>query len=210
MASNRFLTVQEQQNILNQVKGAIVSTSIDDKLFVDYGAFFEYALLGIPGFVTWRSAFRAFNLSRYGKGRVSTLLASQLNSFSMILPHDVLVRSQVLEPFRTEDGLYHAKKSAVVHSLGITTVLFTSICVPFIVAQKNILIPVPDDYLKKPSRKIALEFIWTRLKPFGRTITLWTALSFVGSAALGYSEYQQSLDFLAKIGRKSVIYREDS
>lgn len=203
-----YLSIQEQQDVLNRLKVVQDSSPLREKLFLENGEYVSAATLLGSSLVFWRSGFRAFSLFKYSKGRVTTLLLATSSCLYGALTHSMFVKDKLASFNRKEDILYYGIRAITVHQHGLLTTFVASTCGTFMIAYKYGIIPIPEPMYKAGNRQVAFNYFKTKLQPYAKTM-LWTCLaSSTIMFLVGMLEYKESKRMLSKLNRKTLNLRE--
>lgn len=204
-----YLNVDQQQALAIQLEQLAEKESLSKRLLFPHAAFLDFFSLCPLSFYTWRAGFRGYGLCKYGRGRILTVVMAAVYPTYGGYATSVWGTSALTEPFRKENPWYHGLRFAAAHQVGIFITITGSICLSFVVASRSGLLPIPDGMHKPGVRQIASQVLFNRIKPYGKSIILPAVLSTVFMYAVGVGAYQQSCLLLAKLNRKSLIYKED-
>lgn len=209
MESQTYLNIREQRDVLSRLTVLTQHTPLREKFFYQYGQYIAGAVIVPTTLLFWRCGFRAFNLYKYNRNRLMTIVITASCPVNAMLSHEVLVSSKASDFFRIEDPWYYGVRSVLAHQVG----LICSFCVPiagtFYCAQINGIIPVPDKFYHKESRPYTFKYFRTQMKPYVRTIAVAWAISSAFMFLAGLAEYHQSKALLAKIDRKTLSSKEN-
>lgn len=204
----QYLSLNEQQKILSKLQTITNKTPLIEKFAFHQGENIQALTLFACGAVLWRCGFRGFYLQRYAKARITTLFLSQSSFAFGTLIHSTFVNRPLYTPYRSENVWNYGLKSLLVHQIGLFITSAFSLGGTFAFAHRFGIVPVADQPLKAGCRRETLTFIVNRLKPYKQTILTTWALSSIFMFCIGLVEYEQSRGILAKINRKSLIYKE--
>jgi len=168
-----------------------------------YGDRFSCIPVLAIGFVTWRAAFRGFNLAKYGKARTVTMIPALASTVNGPVCHHLFVTSPLHSCYRDESWTTYAFRSWAALQVGFITATFASIYLTFVAAKRFGFVYIPGDphYLGTVNK---LNYIVSKLKPYSKNLALTWAVSSVFCLGLGILEYKQSKYMLTLLGRDSL------
>lgn len=204
-----YLNLRDQRELLTRISVLASQSPLRETILYQHGPFVAGAI-GLPAtIIFWRCGFRAFNLYKYNKNRLATLLISMSAPVNYGFFHDVLVNSKLQDFFRREGALHYGIKSFISNQLGIISSFTLTSFGTFYCAQRIGIIPVPDFFYQKESRAYTLNYYKTQLRPFVKTMAMTWAITSVLMFFVGMAEYNQSKALLAKLNRKTLSSKEN-
>lgn len=204
------LSIQEQKQVINNIQKLIFSAPLHERIFLSHGDAMAGAVLFTTSLHFWRVGFRAFNLYKYGKGRIIVTFTSLAQGTIAGVIHSVRNTSNLLQLCRPEGRWHYGFQSFVTHQICIVTSLAVGLGHPFLHAHLNGMIPIRFDTMHKAStRKEAFKYVYTKLRPHTKGILATYLVSSAAMFAIGVLEYDQTCNFLAKLNRKTISFKED-
>lgn len=202
-----YLSVEDQALIANRIKNIMLDPS-QPKMFIDNGAGFAVGALFASGIVFWRSAFRGYNLAKYGRRRIVTAMMPLLSSFQGGLFHYFFVKHELINMFRDESYWAYGLRSAFAHQLGLAVSFVTVTGFTFWHAHEIGILPTQKRIIVKGARREAFNIYLSKLKPYRNSLALTWAFSTAFMFTIGLLEYKQSRSILARLERKTLGLRE--
>jgi hypothetical protein len=204
-----ILNVDQQQQLSVQLNRLAEDEPFLRRLLYPNTAYLCMLSLCPLSFFTWRAGFKGYGLSKYGRGRILTVILAIIYPSYGALATEMWASSKLTEPFRKENPWYHGAKFALCSQAGIFSTVVGNIGVSFLIANRSGLLPIPDGMHKPGVRQVATQILLGRIKPFSKSIVLSAAFSTAFMFAVGVGGYMQTCSILAKMNKKSLIYRED-
>lgn len=209
MESQNYLNIREQREVLTRLMVLTQNAPLQEKFFYQYGQYLAGAISLPTTLLFWRCGFRAFNLYKFNRNRLMTIVISMSCPVNAALSHEILVTSEASGFFRTEDPWYYGTRSILAHQYGILCSFCITTLGTFYCAQRNGIIPVPDFFYRKESRLYTFNYIKTQLRPHAKTMAVTWAVTSAFMFLAGLAEYHQSRALLAKIDRKTLSSKEN-
>lgn len=204
-----YLTIHDQRQVFGELSFLLSTLPMREKFLYQYGAFVAGAIAIPATVIFWRCGFRAFNLYKYNKFRLATLVISMSAPVNFGFFHEVIVTQRLQDFFRPEEALYYGFKSLIASQFGLCCCVGLSSMATFYCAQRIGIIPVPDLFYKKESRAYTIDFYKTKMRPYAKTIVMTWAMASALMFVVGLAEYHQSKTLLAKINRKTLSSKEN-
>ena len=202
----RYLSLSEQDAVIQRLYADLDKAPLNEKIFFKYGEHLSLGALAITSLLSWRAGFRGFGLHRFGRGRIATLVCSFACPASGALVHSMFVKSELTEIFRSETAWSYATKSILAHQFGIFNSIAGSLSITYFFAQKCGILPIPDDMVIREVgvRRAAIKLILDRLRPHFKTFRYCWLASTIFMFGVGFREYQESCNMLAKQNRSTL------
>ena len=159
-------------------------------------------------FCAWRAGFRGYGLCKYNRGRLLTLALSLTYPCYGPFAISIWAENGLLKPFREENPWHHGLRFALTNQVGMFITTTGNIGLAYLFAVKSGLIIMPPGIQNPTLRQITVKVVLNRVKPYVKSIALSAAFSTTVMFAIGYGAYQQSCYLLAKLDRKSLVYKE--
>lgn len=207
--SQSYLSIEEQADIANKFRYITFTAPYHETMFIDKGAMFASGAIFASGIVFWRSSFRGFNLARYGRRRLVTAIVPLFCSVNGAAFHNIIVKSNLHDMFRTESYLSFGLRSMIAHQPGLLFAYFCVTTFNFMNAHDMGIIATPMRIFKKGFFQESIKIYVSKLRPYTKHFVITWAASSAFMFAIGLLEYQQSRKILAKINRKTLGLRED-
>lgn len=205
---NLFLRVDEQDKVIQSLDRVKLEAKLSERFFYEYGDHVAAGAFSIQTLVYWRAAFRGFNLFKYSKHRLSTLFLCSASAVNAAVLHRTMLTDRLTDYFRPENPFYYGCRSLLCQVVGSAMILTVTTGIPFCVAQRSGVIPVPDRFYAKGNRQVAIKYAITKLKPYSKGMLLTTLAGCAFMFFVGMAEYHDTQILLAKINRKTTSYRE--
>lgn len=205
---HQYLSIKEQNDVRSELERIITRVPTKEKVFYEHGDKLSCGVLLTSNFVFWRSSFRGFNLARYGKFRLISLIVSCLMSVNGAFIHSCMVRPTLTEYYRKESMLYYGYKSLLAHQGGLLIGFLNATGMTFFFAQYFGILPVPLSLHRDGGYKIAARYYVKGLRPYRGNIAVAALGSSLVMFTVGLLEYKQSKALLARIDRKTFSHKE--
>lgn len=203
-----FRNTSDQAGILNKLNNYADNLPASEVLFYKYGWIWNAVTACAFSTVCWRIAFRSFCLSKFGKGRVASMLTIQFGTLNSTAIAEVICSRSLKSTYREEDHEFYMMRNGFAHLVGNITGSIIILGSTFNIAQRYGLIPVPEEFLVAKNRKVAYDFARNALRPFRKTYAIAFLASIAMGALIGYKEYDESLDLLNKLGHSYISFRD--
>lgn len=205
-----YLSISDQERVIRDLYGLRQQLPMREQFWVSNGDKAAGLAVMASGLVFWRAGFRGFGLSKFNRARFSTCLFTIVNSFHGTMIHAIFVRSSLQDYYRKENALHYGIKSLISHQAGLLLTFIAAAGSTFGMAQYSGMIPVPKRFLSRNNRLKVLKYCITQFGPFRNTIAMTVMVSSLFATLVGVLEFRQSQKLLARLDRKSLVYREGS
>lgn len=206
---DQYLTYDEQSRIIHRLIDLTKTAPLKEKIFFAYAPQISAIPTFLIFFQSWRAGFRGYNLSKYGKARVVTIVSGLAFPANGYLAHS-LAHDKLTQPFRRESAWYYGWKHAINHQFGLFSCTMGPLMLTFLFASRLGLLPIPDGMHKPGIRQIAAKVFYFKVKPYVRSIAMTAVASTAIMFFVGMGAYIQSCNLLAKVGRKTISLREEN
>lgn len=208
--SAQYLSVREQQDIINKLASTNYKVPWRDAVYMQRGRFISAAALLASTLVFWRSAFRGYNLFRYGRARSSSLALSCFSSLQGVFFYEALIQARLEELYAEEDPWVFARRAAFAHNCGLATAFISSNAMTYVYASRSALVPIMKHAYPEGTKCKTLRYIAQQLRPYYRSIaTVWVGTTLIMSY-VGYMALKQRQDILYLLYNRKSISRVEN
>lgn len=196
----RLLSFEEQNAFHSRLFRFAEQCPLQDNIYFTHGGKLAGCVSAAVAFISLRCATRAFSLSKFNRGRVTTLVMAAIGATYGSINHNSFVRSRVTEPNRRESALYYGVKSLLVHQYSVFTIFLLGVMFPFLTAQGHNIVAIPNDFVtNKESRRYAAKFIFDKLFIYRRILVPTYVVSSIMMFVIGSKQYTQSVALVDKM-----------
>lgn len=209
MVQAAYLSIREQEHVRSKFAEAKTFCRPSEIIFLDNGEKFAALSTFTAGLVFWRAGFRACNLHKFGRFRITSFLFNVIFCLHGGCAHAYIVDNELNDLYRSESVLKYGIRSLLANQLGLISISVGTMGATFTLAQRFGLIPIPHNFYQKDVRPVVYEFIKNSLKPYYRSMSIAWLASSVVMFAVGARQYQESRNILSTINRRTLSQKED-
>lgn len=205
---NLYLRADEQDKVIQSLRVVQSKAKPSEIPFLSYTDYISVSPTLMQSYFYWRASFRGFNLFKYAKHRLTTLLVVATCTANATLLHQYMTTAKLYEYFRSEEPMHYGIRSMSAHLIGSATVFAVTTGVSYCIAQRAGFIPLPDHYLAKGVPTLVAKYVMTKLKPFSKGMLFSTLAGCSFMFLVGIAEFRETQNLLALINRKTTSLRE--
>lgn len=204
MKQEAYLGIQDQESIRWKFAEAEKLSKKSEVFVLNNGEKIATLSCLTAGLVFWRAGFKAFNLNKFGRFRVTTLLFNAIFCLHGGCAHIMLVNDKLYDNFRSESTWNFAARSLIANQFGLFCSSFGTVGATFALAQRFGLVPIPHNMFHAEVRPVLREFLVNSLRPHLKSVSRAWIISSLFMMAIGARQYQESCHVLSKINRKTL------
>lgn len=178
---------------------------LKEKVFYTHGELVATAITFGTGLVFWRCAFRAFNLHKFDKSRIPSLIITLTTCVQGGIIYTLLVKDKFIEAFIPPTRWEYVRNTLISHNLTHAITLPSVVGFLFMNAHKHGMVVIPDKMWSKGYRHVTWNEFTSRLRPFHRRMIIGYVISNVFGTFLGYKAYSQKQNIMAKLFNESQL-----
>lgn len=206
--SDQYLPLHEQRAVISRLEDISKEAPLREKIFFAYAAEIGTIANSLIYLLSWRAGFMGYGLFKYGRARIISFTSGFIfpaNSYAM----NHYANRELTNPYRSESALHYTWKQGLCNQYGILGCLSGPLILTFLFASKMNLLPIPDGMHKPGVREVAAKIFYQRIRRYTKGLALSAAFSTGLMFYVGYASFIQSCNLLAKMGRKTIILKED-
>lgn len=205
----QYLSVEQQIKLSQKLLKLAEHEPLWNKLFFSYSSTVAAIPLYSVFLLSWRAGFRGYGLSRYGKSRFVSIVTGLIFPTNGVMCHECFASCSFTEPFRPENPWSYGWRFAAWHQVGLLASLYGGFALTFLFARGSGVLVVPQDIIRGGWRSYTGRLFFGRIKPYSKNLAIAGLCSTAFMFLAGAAGYLQSKKLLAKMGRQSLVFKED-